>query len=156
MFTEKMHGALRVALVGCSASKLKKSAEARELYTSALFRAAYDYAEKTCDAVLIVSAFYGVVAPKAVIQPYDRSLRQYNKREREDWGVRTVGQILPSFKVPPQLIILAGKLYADALAHGAHWHNLPRPEEPLRGIVGCGPRVKWLKANTTGRSHTAR
>jgi hypothetical protein len=148
MFTEKKPGAPRVALVGCSASKLKHSAPARELYTSALFRAAYDYAEETCDAVLIVSAFYGAVAPKMVIQPYDRSLRLHSKREREDWGVRTVGQLLPSFKAPPQLVILAGKLYADALTHGAHWHDLPRPELPLRGVVGCGPRVKWLKANT--------
>ncbi|WP_437972237.1 DUF6884 domain-containing protein [Sorangium sp. So ce260] len=148
MFTEKKPGAPRVALVGCSASKQKHPAPARELYTSALFRAAYDYAERTCDAVLIVSAFYGAVAPKAVIRPYDRSLRLYNKREREDWGVRTVGQILPSFELPPQLVILAGTLYAGALVHGAHWHNLPRPEEPLHGIAGCGSRVKWLRANT--------
>src|SRR4051812_7966210 len=118
MFTEKKPEAQRVALVGCSAAKLKKSAPARELYTSGLFRAAYDYAETTCDATLIASAFYGVVAPKAVIHPYDRSLRQYTKREREDWGVRTIGQLLPSFTAPPQLVILAGKLYADALAHG--------------------------------------
>jgi hypothetical protein len=74
-------------------------------------------------------------------------LRQYNKREREDWGVRTIGQLLPSCKIPPQLVVLAGKEYADALAYGAHWHNLPKPEEPLRGIIGCGPRVVWLKAN---------
>jgi hypothetical protein len=134
--------------VGCSASKLNRPAPAREFYTSSLFRASYEYAEKTCDAVLIVSAFYGAVAPKAVIRSYDRSLRQYNKREREDWGVRTIGQLLPSFKVPPQLVILAGKLYADALAHGAHWHNLPRPEEPLCGIAGIRPRVAWLKENT--------
>lgn len=148
MFTEKKLGAPRVALVGCSASKLKKSAPARELYTSALFRTSYEYAEKTCDVVLIASAFYGVVAPSAVIRPYDRNLRQYNKDERENWGVRTVGQILPSFELPPQLVILAGKVYADALLYGAHWHNLPRPEVPLTGIVGCGARVKWLKANT--------
>jgi hypothetical protein len=148
MFTERKPGAPRVALVGCAASKLEKSAAARELYTSALFRAAYAFAEKTCDAVLIASAFYGVVAPNAVIHPYDRSLRQYNKGEREDWGIRTVGQLLPSFKVPPQLVVLAGKLYADVLVYGAHWHNLPRPEEPLRGIRGCGARVKWLRANT--------
>jgi hypothetical protein len=148
MFTQKKPKAQRVALVGCSAAKLKKSAPARELYTSALFRASYDYAETTCNATLIVSAFYGVVAPKSVISPYDRTLRQYTKREREDWGVRTIGQLLPSFTEPPQLVVLAGKLYADALAHGAHWHNLPRPEEPLRGIAGCGPRVTWLKANT--------
>jgi hypothetical protein len=145
MFTEKKPGAPRVALVGCSASKLKKSAPARELYTSALFGAAYAYAEKTCDAILIVSAFYGVVAPKAVIRPYDLSLRKYNKSEREHWGVRTIGQLLPSFVLPPLLVILAGKVYADALLHGAHWHNLPRPELPLTGIRGVGPRVKWLR-----------
>ena len=145
MFMEKKPGAPRVALVGCSASKLKHAAPARELYTSALFRAAYAYAEKACDAVLIVSAFYGVVAPKAIIRPYDRSLRKYNKGERENWGVRTVGQLLPSFALPPLLVILAGKLYADALFYGAHWHNLPQPEQPLSRIRGCGPRVKWLR-----------
>ncbi|HTN83796.1 MAG TPA: hypothetical protein VL242_08925 [Sorangium sp.] len=148
MFTEKKPGAPRVALVGCSASKLHHSAPARELYTSALFRAAYDYAEKTCDAVLVVSAFYGAVAPKVVIRPYDRNLRLCIKREREDWGVRTIGQLLPSFELPPHLVILAGTLYAGALAQGAHWYNLPRPEEPLRGIAGCGRRVNWLRANT--------
>ncbi len=145
MFTEKKPGAPRVALVGCSASKLKHAATARELYTSALFRAAYAYAEKTCDAVLIVSAFHGVVAPKAIIRPYDWSLRRYRKSEREEWGVRTVGQLLPSFALPPLLVILAGRVYADALRHGAHWHNLPLPERPLAGIRGCGPRVRWLR-----------
>jgi hypothetical protein len=62
--------------------------------------------------------------------------------------VHVVGQLLPTFKIPPQLVLLAGKLYADALMYGAHWHDLPRPEQPLRGIVGCGVRVSWLQANT--------
>jgi len=148
MFTEKKPGATRVALVGCSASKLKHAAEARELYTSQLFRASYAFAEKTCDEVLIVSAFYGVVAPQLMLNPCDRSLRTLRKTERENWGVHVVGQLLPTFKIPPQLVLLAGKLYADALMYGAHWHDLPRPEQPLRGIVGCGVRVSWLKANT--------
>src|SRR6185437_8123426 len=123
----------------------------RELYTSALFRAAYAYAEMSCDAVLIVSALHGVVAPKAIIRPYERSLRKYDRRAREDWGVRTVGQLLPSFVLPPQIVILAGQVYADALLHGAHWHNLPRPELPLLGIRGCGPRVKWLRVERVRR-----
>ncbi|WP_438037353.1 hypothetical protein [Sorangium sp. So ce204] len=62
--------------------------------------------------------------------------------------MRPVGQFLPSFKLPPRLVVLAGMLYTGALAHGAHWHNLPRPEEPMRGIAGCGLRIKWLRANT--------
>ena len=99
MFTEKTLGAPRIALVGCSASKCDHPAPARDFYTSRLFRASYDYAEKTCDAVLIVSAFYDVVAPTQKLHPYDRNLRIYTKREREDWGVRTVGQILPAVDV---------------------------------------------------------
>src|SRR5262249_36778574 len=74
VFTDKQPGAKRVALVGCAALKSKRPAPAKDFYTSALFRAAYKYAEKTCDAVIIVSAFYGAVAPKTVLQPYDRNL----------------------------------------------------------------------------------
>lgn len=144
MFTEKKPDAPRVALVGCSAQKLGHEAPARDFYTSALFRASFEYAEKTCDAILIVSAFYGLVTPAQVLRPYDRSLAIYSKREREDWGVRTIGQLPAEFK-KPQFVILAGKLYAEALAYGAHWHGLPRPEEPLGGISGVGQRVRWLR-----------
>jgi hypothetical protein len=144
MFTEPLPDAPRVALVGCSAQKLDHEAAASIFYTSALFRASFEYAQKTCDAILIVSAFYGLVTPHQVLQPYDRSLAIYGKREREDWGVRTIGQLPMAFQ-KPQLVILAGKLYAEALTYGAHWHALPRPEEPLRGISGVGPRVRWLR-----------
>jgi hypothetical protein len=138
MFTERLPDAQRIALVGCAATKLKHAAPARALYTSGLFRAALAYAETTCDAVVIVSAFRGAVAPNEVIGPYDRSLRELSKRERAIWGARTIRHIRMAFRVPPQLVILAGRLYADALAYGAHHHDLPRPEEPLRGIAGCG------------------
>jgi len=148
MFTEKKPDAQRVALVGCSATKLNRKAPARELYTSSLFRASYEYAEKTCDAVLIVSTFHGLVTPDTVLEPYDRNLRKLRKIERESWGMRTIGALGSKFKVPPLLVILAGKVYAEALVFGAHWHGLPKPEEPLERIVGIGPRVAWLKANT--------
>ncbi|MDI1451313.1 hypothetical protein QHF85_45145 [Polyangium sp. 6x1] len=46
------------------------------------------------------------------------------------------------------LVLLAGEVYADALRHGAHWHNMPRPEEPLRGIRGVGRRIAWLRNHT--------
>jgi len=148
MFTEPLPNAPRVALVGCSASKLKHPAPARELYTSGLFRAALAYAEGTCDALLVVSAFHGVLAPNTVIGPYNRSLRHASKAERTVWGDRTIADLLPAFGVPPQLVILAGQLYADVLACGARQHDLPRPEEPLRGIAGFGPRITWLKTHT--------
>jgi hypothetical protein len=148
MFIDPLPNAPRVALVGCSAAKLKYAAPARELYTSGMFRAALAYAERNCDALLIVSAYHGVVAPNALVGPYNRSLRLASKAERVAWGERTIASLLPSFKVPPQLVILAGQLYADALACGAYQHDLPWPEEPLRGIAGFGPRITWLRTNT--------
>ncbi|MDI1444632.1 DUF6884 domain-containing protein [Polyangium sp. 6x1] len=150
MFTEKQPGAPRVALVGCSALKGDKAAPAKDFYTSPLFRAAYAYAEATCDAVFIVSAFHGLVEPHQVLEPYDRSLRGLRKVEREDWGARTVGELLPGYHGGPLpvLVLLAGEVYADALRHGAHWHNMPRPEEPLRGIRGVGRRIAWLRNHT--------
>jgi hypothetical protein len=148
MFTDPLPNAPRVALVGPAASKLQHSAPVRERSTSTLFRASVAYADRTCNAHLIVSAFHGVLAPNAVVGPHDSTLRQLGKREREAWGVRTIGQILPSFGVAPQLVILAGQLYADALLHGAHWHNLPRPEEPLRGTAGFEARITWLQTHT--------
>ncbi|MRG96376.1 DUF6884 domain-containing protein [Polyangium spumosum] len=150
MFTQAKPGAQRVALVGCSARKLGRGAPAREFYTSALFRAAVTYAEAKCDAVRVVSALYGAVELDTWLDPYDRNLRSFGKRYREGWGVRTVAEVIGGFAVPPLLVVLAGQVYADALVFGAHWHNLPRPEEPLRGVKGCGARVAWLSRHTAG------
>src|SRR5580700_10605924 len=105
MFTERLPNAPRVALVGCSAQRLAHAAPARELYTSALFRASLAYAEATCGATVIVSAYHGAVAPNALIGPYARNLRLASKADRVAWGERTVGQVLHSFRgVPPQLV----------------------------------------------------
>ncbi|MDC0740951.1 DUF6884 domain-containing protein [Polyangium mundeleinium] len=136
MFTPANPQAARVALVGCSARKLNRGAHAREFYTSALFRAAITYAEAKCNAVRVVSALYGAVELDAWLEPYDRNLRAFGKRDREGWGVRTVAEVIGGFPVPPLFVVLAGQVYADALVFGAHWHNLPRPEEPLRGREG--------------------
>lgn len=151
MFSAMKPGARRVALVGCSMRKLARSAPARELYTSGLFRAAIAYAEATCDDIRVVSALYGAVTLDARLEPYDRNLRSLGKGDREAWGVRTVGEVLGRFEVPPVLVILAGKVYEDALVYGAHWHNLPRPEVPLQGIRGCGARIAWLAGETRSR-----
>lgn len=145
MFTEAHPDAKRVALVGCSASKLKRRAPARDLYTSMLFRAAYAFAEKTCDRIVIVSALYGAISPDEEISPYDRKLDEYGKADREAWGARAILQALKKGEPSPVFVILAGKLYADALLYGAHWQNLPHPEMPLAGLSGVGVRVRWLR-----------
>jgi hypothetical protein len=146
MFTQAEPNAPRAALVGCA--KIKQSeAPAKFFYDSPLFHASMLYAENLANH-WIVSAKHGLVEPGTVLQYYDFKLDELRKSEREDWGARTLQQFA-SAKVKPRLVILAGRLYADALLYGAHWHNLPKPETPLAGIAGVGKRIAWLKANVS-------
>ncbi len=132
--------------------KLDRGAKARDLYTSGLFRASIAYAEATCNEIRVVSALYGAVKLDAWLEPYERDLRALGKKDREAWGARTVAEAIRAFKIPPVLVILAGQIYEDALVYGAHWHNLPKPETPLRGISGCGARIAWLTSETQERT----
>lgn len=132
--------------------KLDRGAPARELYTSGLFRASVGYAEATCNEIRVVSALYGSVKLDAWLEPYDRDLRAFAKKDREAWGARTVAEAIRKFEIPPVLVILAGKVYEDALVYGAHWHNLPKPETPLRGISGCGARIAQLTSEIRKRT----
>ena len=55
-----------------------------------------------------------------------------------------IKDLLPSFPVPPQLVILAGQLYADPLARGALEHGLPQPEEAAVVVELRGQHIKPL------------
>jgi hypothetical protein len=131
--------------VGCSAIKAPHPAPARDFYRSPLFRAALAYAEARTKHVAIVSAKYGAVKLDQELEPYDMKLTGLRKRDREDWGARTVDELRVWFKPAPIFLLLCGEVYADALLHGAHWHNLPRPLTPMAGLKGVGNRITWLK-----------
>jgi len=84
---------MRIGLVGCVKSKINRSAAAKDLYTSALFRGARRQVEKTCDAWYILSAQHGLVAPEMVLAPYDRTLSSASTSERRRWAQRVLNQI---------------------------------------------------------------
>lgn len=151
MFTQPHKDSPLVAIVGCSAIKAPNAAPARDFYRSPLFKAALAYAEAKTPHVAIVSAMYGAVKLDQMLEPYDRKLTELRKAEREDWGVRTVAELVRMCKLtplspPPVFLLLCGDVYSDALIHGAHWYNLPRPETPLVKMKGVGNRIRWLNA----------
>jgi hypothetical protein len=94
---------------------------------------------------------YGLVRLDQVLTPYDLDLRSFGKSEREAWGVRTIAR-LPADAWHAHLVLLAGETYAYPLAHGAHWHGMRKPEQPLRGIMDVGPRITWLRERTPASS----
>ena len=77
---------------------------------------------QTCAPVLAVEARCRAVAGRTRVLAAPAT----GAGRRPDGGGRDV-----------TLVVLAGQVYADALFFGAHWHNLPRPEEP-EGSRGAG------------------
>lgn len=150
-----------VGLVSCGKAKAAEPAPARELYTSALFRAAAGYAEATYDAWFVLSGLHCLVDPNEVLRPYDRSLGDMDKRERTSWGGRTVSMLQSQLRLagmsvptvmrpnpwphPPEVAVYihAGQLYAGAL----HWRLGSFPCEvhhPMRGL-GIGQQLRWYR-----------
>lgn len=135
---------ITIVLVACAKKKLKVEAKARDLYTSALFKKARGYAERNGDQWFILSALHGLVDPEKRLRPYNVTLRNYGKRERELWAL---GRVLPALTtVAPagsKIIVLAGRAYFENLEP----ELLRRGFEvviPMRGM-DLFLMMRWLK-----------
>lgn len=136
-------GPRRVALVGCCGPKLSSRAPAFELYTSQLFRLARAFAERTCDAWLILSAKHGVVRPENVLEPYDCRLEHLTAEQLAWWHSRVRHELATQFP-GATFVLLAGEAYAAGLAGLT-------VERPLRGL-GIGQRIAWFARQLEGRA----
>jgi hypothetical protein len=77
-------------LVSCAATKHDEALEAEKLYTSQLFQKASLFAWQNARALngrwWILSAKYGLLDPKKVVEPYDETLNTMRIDERKDWA----------------------------------------------------------------------
>lgn len=80
----------RIGLVGCVKRKLSQAAPARDLYVSDLFLARRAFVERTCQRWFILSALHGLVDPRRVLEPYDRTLKDASAAERRAWSALVV------------------------------------------------------------------
>lgn len=144
----------KVVLVACAARKLKTPARAADLYISPLFRRAREYAEAHADAWYILSALHGLLGPERITAPYDFTLKECNRREREQWAWRVISALRGA--APPRLhiIILAGKLYREHLEYDLARYGYT-VEVPMRGM-GIGQQIHFLITETqeTGKRST--
>lgn len=143
----------RIALVSCGKKKLDRPAPARHMYTSNLFRLSAEYAELAFDRWYIISAFHDLLKPDEVVEPYERSLAEMRKADRERWADRTAGALRREWG--QHFTLLAGKVYAECLGGRLRLatHEAAGPsirgsvagvEDPLAGL-GIGERLAWLK-----------
>ena len=136
----------KVVLLSCTKSKLDKSAPAQELYSaSPMFQKTLAYGKKLKpDKMYILSAKHHLVPLTKELAPYDKTLKEMPKDEKEKWGEETIKQ-MKSVGINPQkdkFIFLTGGEYLKPLTQYIPEENIETPMEGKR----FGQRLKWLNS----------
>ena len=136
----------KVVLLSCTKSKTKHAAPAQELYSaSPMFQKTLEYGKSLKpDKMYILSAKHHLVPLTKKLEPYDKTLKEMPKDEKEKWGEETIKQMKSSGINPEkdQFIFLTGSEYMKPLAKYIPDSNTEKPMEGKR----FGERLKWLNS----------
>ena len=138
-----------LCLVSCVSKKLRERAPARELYVSPLFRKARAVVEAEGWRWFILSAKYGLVDPDAVIEPYDKTLKDMPKNERVEWSREVMSALDPSLDGVDSVAVFAGEPYREFLAPKLHKRGIAVCV-PMEGLK-IGNQLAWLNARLNER-----
>lgn len=136
-------GRAQLALIACVSKKNSTPMPARDLYISDWFRKASTYAAHTADKWCILSAKYGLVAPDAVIEPYDETLNKMGAAARRAWARQVVEGLRRVLQPGDHVVILAGNRYRQDLI-GPIQQMGCTVEVPMEGLK-IGEQLRWLK-----------
>jgi hypothetical protein len=136
----------RIVLLSCTKSKIDRTAPAQELYSaSPMFQKTLEYGKKLKpDKMFILSAKHHLVPLTKELAPYDKTLKEMPKDEKEKWGEETVKQ-MKSAGINPEkdkFIFLTGNEYMKPLAKYIPEGNIEKPMDGKR----FGQRLKWLNS----------
>lgn len=134
-----------IGLVSCVSQKRLTSAEAKDLYISALFVKARAYAERHCSSWFILSAKYALVSPDQVVAPYDETLNSMRVNERKEWTTRVWRDLAPHVGPGDDVVILAGMRYREFLVPLLQQRGC-KVLIPLEGLT-IGRQLQWLSAS---------
>ena len=136
----------KIVLLSCTKSKLDHRAPAQELYSaSPMFRKTLEYGKSLQpDKMFILSAKHHLVPLNKELDPYDKTLKEMPKDEKEKWGTETVKQ-MKSHGLnlnKDKFIFLTGSEYSKPFKEYIPEENLETPMEGRR----LGERLKWLNS----------
>ncbi|WP_423908429.1 DUF6884 domain-containing protein [Candidatus Spongiihabitans sp.] len=135
----------RIVLISCVSKKLSRSAKAKDLYISTLFKLNLKYAKKLePDKIFILSAKYGLLPLGQEIEPYEQTLNNMRSNEIKQWASRVLDQIKQVCSInETEFTFLAGDKYRKYLL--PHIKNAQIPLEGLR----IGEQLQRLKGLVT-------
>jgi len=136
----------KVVLLSCTKSKTKHAAPAQELYSaSPMFQKTLEYGKSLKpDKMYILSAKHHLVPLTKKLEPYDKTLKEMPKDEKEKWGEETIKQ-MKSAGINPEkdkFVFLTGSEYMKPLAKYIPDGNIEKPMEGKR----FGERLNWLNS----------
>jgi hypothetical protein len=136
----------KVYLVSCVSKKLDRPAPARDFYCSEWFKKARRYVELTGCEWFILSAKYGLVAPKTVLLPYNQTLNTMGVHARRSWALRVLAAFEKAVPRVDETIFLAGLRYREFLGDWLKKKNV-KVSVPMIGL-GIGKQLAWLKQHS--------
>ena len=153
---------MRVALIGCSATKLSNKAQAKNLYQGNLFQLSRAWVERRVSPTHnplftgwgILSAKHGLVMPDDRIEPYDLAMNELTRIEQKAWSKRVIEQLANRWGLGAIYTVLAGADYVIAL-HGVpfvepqfrYWCDQHKGRHPY-SRPGIGVLMQTLKKDT--------
>lgn len=147
----KDHIMKNIYLISCTKEKQKYRCKAEEMYMpSSLFKASYNYAlnhvlDKDKE-IFILSAKHHLLNLTDVIDPYDKTLKDMSKEEKEKWAEIVYNRMNDLFDIEnTNFIFLAGNNYIRPLEKYLNVENCLNPI-PIQSR-SIGRRKKWLKEN---------
>jgi hypothetical protein len=135
-----------IVLLSCTKSKTVYEAPAQELYSaSPMFQKTLEYGKTLKpDKMYILSAKHHLVNLDQKLKPYDLTLKDFNKEEKEKWGEEVYREMKQRGIDPNKnkFIFLAGNEYIKPLLKYIPESNI---ETPMGG-KRFGQRLKWLNS----------
>ena len=129
-------------MVSCVKSKAPNPLPARLLYTSAWFSMVRGLVEDAGARWLVLSSFYGLVEPDAVIAPYDYTLNDVGTAERRQWAAKVLNKLLPEAATFERVVIFAGARYREFLVEPLIKRGI-KVEVPMQNLRR-GEQLAWL------------
>ena len=134
----------KIVLLSCTKSKVDHRAPAQELYSaSPMFKKTLEYGKSLePDKMFILSAKHHLVPLNKELDPYDKTLKEMPKDEKEKWGEETMKQMKSAGLDlnKDKFIFLTGSEYLKPFKN--HITNLETPMEGRR----LGECLKWLNS----------
>ena len=131
---------MMIAVVSCSKRKQSYPCTAVEMYgCSVLFKKAISYCHsKKYDCIYILSCKYNLLRLDDQIEPYDLTINDLTKKQKQDWAAKTTEMLGKAVTEQDTVDFFCGKHYLNGVIQ-----NIKNARDVLRGL-GIGERLRFL------------